>query len=124
MSDRPPRLRPLPGDVIANNTPEPVGIPDAELYERLAEALELLPDSERAAALVAIGMDAGVDGVAIEQNLSPKDADALTRSALQLLRAAMADVDLDSDEGVPRMLRRRRRTGSPRPGAGLDERPS
>lgn len=109
----------MPGDAIANRAAEPCGIGDAELYGRLEAALAALPAPERAAAVVAFGLGEGPAGVAVELNMSPADADALARSALQLLRGALADVGEDPPEVYARLLRRRR-TGNHRPGDQLD----
>lgn len=82
---------------------------EAELLARLEQALAALPDSERAAVVTALGYDEGVDAVAREQGLSPGQAEALTRSALQLLRGALADCDLAPREVFARGQRRRTR---------------
>jgi hypothetical protein len=47
------------------------------------------------AVVAAHGYDEGPVGAAIELDVETDDADALTRNALQLLRAALADVDTD-----------------------------
>jgi hypothetical protein len=86
--DRPPRLRPISPGTIANNVSSTEGLSDTELIARLYEALATLPPAERAAAVVAIGLDEGPVGVAIELGLEPEDADAVTRNALQLPRRA------------------------------------
>jgi DNA-directed RNA polymerase specialized sigma24 family protein len=75
------------GDVHQDTTPE------AELLERLESALRLLPAAERRAVLTAHANGEGVAGVARLLGISAEDADALTRSAVQLLRGALADVD-------------------------------
>ncbi len=106
-ADRPPRLRPISPGTIADNVSAPEGIDDAELTARLYEALATLPPAERAAAVVAIGFGEGAAGVAVELELEPADADALTRNALQLLRAALADVDLNEPVFFGRLERRR-----------------
>jgi len=114
MTERTPRLRPMSPDAVANATrPEP-GMSDAELLERLTAALATLPRAERAAAVVAIGLDEGPAGVAADLDLPYEQAEALTRNALQLLRAALADVDLD-DSTVYARVRAARRTGPTRP---------
>lgn len=84
------------------------GISEAELLDRLEQALAALPAAERSAAVVAYGLAEGSAGVADELALSPDDAEALSRSALQLLRGALADVDPDEPEIHPRVARRRR----------------
>ena len=85
-ADRPPRLRPISPGTIADNVASPDGIDDTELVALLYEALATLPPAERAAAMIAVGLGEGAAGVAVELDLEPEDADALTRSALQLLR--------------------------------------
>jgi hypothetical protein len=111
-ADRTPRLRPISPGTIADNVPSPEGIDDAELTAMLYEALATLPPAERAAAVVAIGFGEGPAGVAVELELDPADADALTRNALQLLRGALADVDLDEPAFFGRLERRRRTKAS------------
>jgi hypothetical protein len=106
-ADRPPRLRPIAPGTIANNVRSPEGIDDAELIARLYEALATLPPAERAAAVVAIGFGEGAAGVAVELDLDPADADAVTRNALQLLRGALADIDLDEPAFFGRLERRK-----------------
>jgi hypothetical protein len=105
--DRPPRLRPIAPGTIADNVSSTDGLSDTELVARLYEALATLPPAERAAAVVAIGLDEGPVGVAIELGVEPEDADAITRNALQLLRGALADVDLDEPAFFGRLERRR-----------------
>lgn len=120
-ADRPYRLRPISGDALANTPHTEPGISDAELLERLETALAALPLPERAAAVVAFGLDEGTSGVAEELGMSCDDAEALSRSALQLLRGALADVDLDETEVYARLGRRRRRIGNYRPGDELTD---
>jgi hypothetical protein len=85
----------------------PEGLTDTELVARLYDALATLPPEERAAAVVAIGLGEGPVGVAIELGIDPEDADAVTRNALQLLRGALADVDIDEPAYYGRLERRR-----------------
>jgi DNA-directed RNA polymerase specialized sigma24 family protein len=92
---RTPRLRPIAPGTIADNVRASEGISDTELVSRLYEALAALPPEERAAAVVAFGMGEGHEGVAAELGMDRDDADALTRNALQLLRGALDDVDLN-----------------------------
>jgi DNA-directed RNA polymerase specialized sigma24 family protein len=106
-ADRPPRLRPISPGTIADNVSAPEGIDDAELTARLYEALATLPPAERAAAVVAIGLGEGPAGVAVELDCDPADADAITRNALQLLRGALADIDLNESAFFGRLERRR-----------------
>jgi hypothetical protein len=105
--DKPPRLRPISPGTIANNVGSTEGLSDTELVARLYEALATLPPAERAAAVVAIGFGEGPVGVAIELGIDPADADAVTRNALQLLRGALADVDLDQPAYFGQLKRRR-----------------
>jgi len=109
---RPPRLRPVPPEVADATAAPTASTADAQLLLRLADALATLPQAERAAAIVAFGLAEGTDGVAAELSLSATDADALTRNALQLLRGALADADVDSGELFTR-LAVRRRTAAP-----------
>lgn len=118
-SERPPRLRPIAPGTIADNVRASEGVSDEELVARLYEALADLPPAERAAAVVAFGLGEGADGVAEELGIHPSDADALTRNALQLLRGALGDVDLDDPAFFGRLERRRgHRTARPDPTSG------
>jgi DNA-directed RNA polymerase specialized sigma24 family protein len=91
---RPRRPVPLPPDAVAAvGDVRPGTTPEAELLERLESALRLLPAAERRAVLTAHADGEGVEGVAALLDLADEDAEALTRSALQLLRGALADVD-------------------------------
>src|SRR5436305_476981 len=83
---------------------------DAVLEERLYDALRELPTDERAAAMIYFGLAEGSTGVAIELDMSTEDADAIARAALQHLRAALDDVDLEEPELFATLRRRRRRT--------------
>jgi DNA-directed RNA polymerase specialized sigma24 family protein len=104
---RPPRLRPIAPGTIADNVRASEGVSDEELVARLYEALADLPSAERSAAVVAFGLGEGPDGVAEELGIAAEDADALTRNALQLLRGALGDVDLDDPAFFGRLERRR-----------------
>ena len=111
---RQPRLRPIAPGTIADNVRASEGLSDTELVARLYEALADLPPQERAAAVVAFGLGEGHQGVAEELGIDPDDADALTRNALQLLRGALGDVDLDDPAFFGRLERRRgQRTAHP-----------
>ena len=88
------------------------------MVAELDAALATLPPPERAAAMIAFGLCEGSIGVAMELELSEADAEALVRSALQLLRGRMADAPADSGELYAR-LRPRARHGS-RPGEDLE----
>lgn len=104
---RAPRLRPIAPGTIADNVRASEGVSDTELVARLYEALADLPQEERAAAVVAFGMGEGHEGVASELGIDPADADALTRNALQLLRGALDDVDLNDPAFFGTLERRR-----------------
>jgi DNA-directed RNA polymerase specialized sigma24 family protein len=80
---------------ISDNVRASEGVSDAELVARLYDALATLPPAERAAAVVAVGLGEGPAGAAVELDLDPADAEAVTRNALQLLRGAMGDIDID-----------------------------
>lgn len=107
---RPPRVRPISADALENVAPAGTGPSDAEIYDRLEEALFDLPEAERIAAVVAVGKGEGIEAVAARLGLDEADAAALTDSALQLLRGALADVELDEPELHAQLIRRRRRT--------------
>jgi len=109
---RPPRLRPVPPDVAANAMQPTAPSADAGLLDRLTEALAALPAAERRAAVLAFGLGEGSDAVAEAMDLSGEDADALTRNALQLLRGALADAEVDEGELFAR-LPGARRTAQP-----------
>jgi DNA-directed RNA polymerase specialized sigma24 family protein len=94
MTDRsgPSRVRTMPPHEVdqhraADSTQE------AELVHRLEQALAQLPEAERTAVVSAIAFAGGSVGAAMELGMEIEDADALTRSGLQLLRAALADLD-------------------------------
>ena len=96
---RPHKPVPLPPDIVAAvGDPAAGATPEAELLERLEAALRLLPVAERNAVLTAHAAAEGVAGVAAAFDLSDEDADALTRSGVQLLRGALADLE---PEDVP-----------------------
>ena len=95
MTERPPRCRPLPPSVIAAVIDNAPTTSRAELLHRLELALAELPPAERMAVIAAHGYDEGPVGAAVELDIETVDADALTRNAVQLLRAALADVDAD-----------------------------
>ena len=92
---------------IADNVRASEGVSDEELVARLYDALADLPPAERAAAVVAFGFSEGSGGVADELGLPVEDADALVRNALQLLRGALGDIDLDEPVYFGRLERRR-----------------
>ena len=66
---------------------------EAELVRRLEVALAELPAAERTAVVSAIAYAGGSVGAAMELGVDVADADAITRSGLQLLRAALDDLD-------------------------------
>ena len=91
-NERPPRCRPLPSHVVEAIPAEVPGISPPELLDRLDRALSALPPAERAAVVAAHGYGEGPVGAAIELDVETEDGDALARSGLQLLRAALADL--------------------------------
>ncbi|MDT7540045.1 MAG: hypothetical protein QOI82_3630 [Actinomycetota bacterium] len=95
MTERPPRRVLLPPAVIDAVIDCAPSTSRAELLHRLELALAELPPAERMAVVAAHGYDEGPVGAAVELDMETGDADALTRNALQLLRAALADVDAD-----------------------------
>lgn len=95
MGERPPRCRPLPPAVVDAVIDSAPTTSRAELVHRLELALAALPAAERTAVISAHGYAEGPIGAAVELDMDSGDADALTRSGLQLLRAALADLDLD-----------------------------
>ena len=91
--DRRPRCRPLPAHVVEAVADEDRELSHPELLDRLDLALASLPPAERAAVVAAHGYDEGPVGAAMELDTEVGEADALARSGLQLLRAALADVE-------------------------------
>lgn len=91
----PPRCRPVPPAVVAEVADPGPCTSDAELLSRLERALAALPAAERMAVVAAHGYAGGPVGAAVELDLETEDADALSRNGLQLLRAALADLDDD-----------------------------
>ena len=87
--DRPPRCRPLPPHIVAAVRDAAPVTSEAALLDRLERALASLPPAERAAVVAAHGYGEGPVGAAVELDLETEDADALARSGLQLLRAAL-----------------------------------
>ena len=92
MSDRPSRVRAMAPAEVEQRAAQ-VESYEAELVLRLEQALGQLPEPERVAVVSAIAFAGGSVGAAMELGLEVDDADALTRNGLQLLRAALADVD-------------------------------
>ena len=95
MTERPPRCRPLPPSVVEAVIDTAPTTSRAELLDRLERALAELPPAERTAVISAHGFAEGPVGAAVELDLNSADADALTRNGIQLLRAALADLDTD-----------------------------
>lgn len=95
MTERKPRCRPLPPSAVAAVIDSAPTTSRAELLHRLELALAELPAAERTAVVAAHAYEGGPVGAAVELDLETVDADALTRNALQLLRAALADVATD-----------------------------
>jgi DNA-directed RNA polymerase specialized sigma24 family protein len=91
--DRRPRCRPLPAHVVEAVAATQAELSHPELLDRLDRALASLPPAERAAVVAAHGYDEGPVGAAMELDTEIGEADALARSGLQLLRAALADVE-------------------------------
>ncbi|HLZ38152.1 MAG TPA: hypothetical protein VKP64_10455 [Mycobacteriales bacterium] len=109
MTDAPrTRCRPLPPEVLTAVRDVAVGTPDAELLERLEEALATLPAAERAAVVTALGYGEGAVGAAVELGVPLADATTLVDSGLQLLRGALADVEPDTRVVHGRLERARR----------------
>jgi len=73
---------------------------EAALLHRLDLALAALPADERAAVVAAHGYGEGAAGAAMETGHGMADADALARSGLQLLRAALEREDGQRDGGA------------------------
>ena len=94
---RPSRVRCMPPVEVDQHTSVDVDH-EAELVRRLEVALAELPAPERTAVVSAVAYAGGSVGAAMELGLELPDADALTRNGLQLLRAALADLDA---HGVP-----------------------
>jgi DNA-directed RNA polymerase specialized sigma24 family protein len=89
---RPSRVRAMPPHEVDNH-PAAEELHEAELVRRLEVALAQLPDAERTAVVSAIAYAGGSVGAAMELGLEIVDADAVTRNGLQLLRAALDDLD-------------------------------
>jgi DNA-directed RNA polymerase specialized sigma24 family protein len=95
--ERPSRVRCMPPhEVDAHGAPD--ASHEAELVRRLEVALAELPAAERTAVVAAIAYTGGSVGAAMELGIEVPDADALTRNGLQLLRAALSDLDA---QGAP-----------------------
>jgi DNA-directed RNA polymerase specialized sigma24 family protein len=92
MTERPSRVRAMAPAEVEQHAAQ-VESYEAELVLRLEQALAQLPEPERIAVVSAIAFAGGSVGAAMELGLEVDDADALTRNGLQLLRAALADLD-------------------------------
>lgn len=91
---RPSKVRAMPPAAVdARPAPARWGEQEAELHARLVAALASLPDAERTAVVASYGYAGGAAGAAVELDLDVGDADAVTRNGLQLLRAALSDLD-------------------------------
>jgi len=88
----PSRVRTMAPHVVDTHEAR-VASHEAALVLRLEQALSTLPDAERTAVMASIGFQGGSVGAAMELGLEVDDADAVTRNGLQLLRAALADLD-------------------------------
>jgi len=93
--ERKPRCRPLPPAFVAQMADTAPETSRAELLDRLDRALASLPQAERMAVVAAHGYAGGAVGAAMELDVDNEEADALARSGLQLLRAALAGLDDD-----------------------------
>ena len=91
--ERRPRCRPLPAHVVEAVADASLELSHPELLDRLDLALASLPPAERAAVVAAHGYDEGPVGAAMELDTEVGEADALARNGLELLRAALADVE-------------------------------
>ncbi len=91
MPDAPRPRRPniLPPHVMSELQDTAPELSEAALIDRLERALADLPALERAAVVASVGYAEGPVGAAMEVELDPEQAEALTRNALQLLRAAL-----------------------------------
>lgn len=92
-TERPPRCRPLPAHVVEAVAAVEPSVSHPEVLDRLDAALATLPPAERAAVVAAVGYGEGPVGAAMELEVDTGDAEALARSGLQLLRAALADLE-------------------------------
>jgi DNA-directed RNA polymerase specialized sigma24 family protein len=92
--DRPSKVRSMPPAAVDSHE-APAGSHEAELVRRLEVALASLPEAERTAVVSAVAFSGGSVGAAMELGIDVVDADALTRSGVQLLRAALSDLDAD-----------------------------
>lgn len=94
MTEPAPRRRPvpMPAHVVAalRAAAGPSGADsEAELVERLREALAALPADQRTAVVAAHGYGEGPVGAAVELDCEVPDADALAGEGLAALRQAL-----------------------------------
>ena len=92
MGNGPSKVRTMPPHEVDQHGAL-AGSHEAELVHRLEQALAALPEAERTAVVSAIAFAGGSVGAAMELGLEIDDADALARGGLQLLRAALSDLD-------------------------------
>ena len=93
MTDK-PRCRPLPPSVVEGRASAPSDAElDADLLDRLGEALRALPDAERTAVVASYGYDEGVVGAAVELDVETAEAHELGVRGLGMLREALTDED-------------------------------
>ncbi len=109
----PPRLRSLAAALLETAPAVEPGTPDAQLLDKLEDALAQLPSAERAAVMATYGYGEGPEAVAQDMGIDSADAEALTRNALQLLRGALSDVVPDERTRYPRLKRGPRNTKAP-----------
>jgi DNA-directed RNA polymerase specialized sigma24 family protein len=91
------------------------GTPDAVLLDWLEAALARLPSAERAAVMTTYGYGEGSEAVGADLGLTDQDAEALSRNALQLLRAALAEAEPDERTRYPKLPERDRRKSTRAP---------
>jgi DNA-directed RNA polymerase specialized sigma24 family protein len=92
-TERPPRCRPLPAHVVEAVAADEPFASHPEVLDRLDAALAALPPAERAAVVAAHGYAEGPVGAAMELEVETVDADALAQRGLELLRAALDDLE-------------------------------
>ena len=100
---------PLAAKLVEDVAAIEAGTPDSELLDRLEWALAQLPSAERAAVMTTYGYAEGSEAVGADLGLTNLEAEALSRNALQLLRAALADAEPDERGRYPRLAERNRR---------------
>jgi DNA-directed RNA polymerase specialized sigma24 family protein len=88
-----PRCRPLPPSVIEGRAFADGREAEAELVQRMLEALRALPEAERTAVVASIAYDEGVVGAAMELDVETGLADRLSAQGLEMLREALRESD-------------------------------